>query len=201
MPRHRRHNLPVRSNLDRISQGSACSVTLCRVNLRRLEANLFEHGQAASLLRRAVGSRQGGTATILVHLTAGKEREVARIPVKGLRLQSARGSRLSPCVAVCCGVVREAAAHVRVHSCSAATDVGERADAEVHPSDDAGFAWVVMLVHQIQLRCVRADQRSRASRVDGHARALQVQAVIEAVRGDGICAAGSGKAASDVLRN
>mmetsp|Transcript_23652 Transcript_23652/g.60288 ORF Transcript_23652/g.60288 Transcript_23652/m.60288 type:complete len:600 (-) Transcript_23652:70-1869(-) len=156
------------------------------VDLGRLHGELLEHGPPTPLLRRAAGRRERGGAPVLVHMATRKHREVSRLGVPGPELRGSGPHRLAPRVAVCGGVVGEAAAEVGVHACCTATNVGQRADAQIDPTHDRTFARVVVLVLEVQLRGVLGHEGGGAGGVDGHARSAQVQAIVEAVGRDGV---------------
>mmetsp|Transcript_106274 Transcript_106274/g.298943 ORF Transcript_106274/g.298943 Transcript_106274/m.298943 type:complete len:374 (+) Transcript_106274:1149-2270(+) len=106
---------------------------------------------------------------------------------------------LAPRVAICTAVVGETPSLVGQHSGATARDVGDRGQQEVDASRDASGAWVELPVVQVEPRRVRGDQGRGAGRVDRHARALEVEAVVHAVRRDRICRTRRGEASCDVL--
>mmetsp|Transcript_1684 Transcript_1684/g.4288 ORF Transcript_1684/g.4288 Transcript_1684/m.4288 type:complete len:206 (+) Transcript_1684:1069-1686(+) len=171
------------------------------VDLGRLHGELLEHGPPTPLLRRAAGRRERGGAPVLVHMATRKHREVSRLGVPGPELRGSGPHRLAPRVAVCGGVVGEAAAEVGVHACCTATNVGQRADAQIDPTHDRTFARVVVLVLEVQLRGVLGHEGGGAGGVDGHARALQVHDIVETVGGDGVRRVRGSEATSTILRD
>mmetsp|Transcript_30739 Transcript_30739/g.86693 ORF Transcript_30739/g.86693 Transcript_30739/m.86693 type:complete len:561 (-) Transcript_30739:1246-2928(-) len=195
------HDLPVRPDLYGVAEGGAGAVALRRVDLRRLQADLLQHGHVASLLRRPIRRHHRGAAAVLVYVAAREDREVPLRGLELLRLEAAGGRGLAAREAVGRGVVREAAADVGVHAGGAGADIRLRDEAQVDAAGDHGVHLVVVLVHQVQFARVAAHQRTRAGRVDGHARALEVHAVVEAVRADRVRVAGRPETAASVLRH
>mmetsp|Transcript_58063 Transcript_58063/g.186554 ORF Transcript_58063/g.186554 Transcript_58063/m.186554 type:complete len:490 (-) Transcript_58063:717-2186(-) len=193
------HDLPVSTDLDRISQGGAGAMALGGVDLARVDADLFDHCLVAPLLRRPVRRSQRRTSAILVDLAPRQQGEVAALLVVVLQLEARGSSSLASRIPVCRHVVREAASQMRVHSRAATANVREGAHAQVHTANDDSFDCVVHVVQQVQLPRVRAHQGCRAGCVDRHTRALEIHAVVDAVRRDGVGAVGGTEAAAYVL--
>mmetsp|Transcript_25659 Transcript_25659/g.73260 ORF Transcript_25659/g.73260 Transcript_25659/m.73260 type:complete len:209 (-) Transcript_25659:1449-2075(-) len=169
------------------------------VNLFGPDADLAHHGRKAALLSWAVGSGEACTAPILIGLASSHQCIVAQVDVEILQLQRHGRGGLPTCVAVCRSVVGQTPSYVRVHRGRTTADVCVRAEAQVHAASYDSLAGVEMFEEQVQLGGVACNQRRRAGCVDGHAGALQVQAVIEAIRGDGVRTAGGPETTSVIV--
>mmetsp|Transcript_54362 Transcript_54362/g.168292 ORF Transcript_54362/g.168292 Transcript_54362/m.168292 type:complete len:532 (-) Transcript_54362:568-2163(-) len=180
------HDLLEGADLDRVAQGGARAVALEAVDLCRREVALAQHGVQALLLGWPVGRRQARAPAVLVGLASSKACQNLAVVHVLFDLEESGTAELAAGVAVRGGVEGEGPTLVAEHAGRAAAHEGAVVKHQVQAIDDGAGHRLEVFESQVQLRDVGADKGRRAGRVDGHASALQVQRVGEAVGRDSV---------------